>query len=104
MINHCGLCETSEERTSILQEAKEFLTRVRTESNDVLLAKQALSLEAYCLIALCHPDEALDLLAHEPYTYLPSEPLIASAWQMKAGLRKQYRCFRQESTRIFSVS
>lgn len=88
MINHCGLCETSEERTSILQEAKEFLTRVRTESNDVLLAKQALSLEAYCLIALCHPDEALDLLAHEPYTYLPSEPLIASAWQMKGRPEK----------------
>ena len=73
MINHCGLCETSEERTSILQEAKEFLTRMRTESNDVLLAKQALSLEAYCLIALCHPDEAL-IFSHTSLTriFLPS--------------------------------
>jgi len=83
MVNHCSLCKTPEEQNLILREAKELLTRVRTESRDVSLAKQALSLEAYCLIALCQPDEALDLLADEPSPYLPSEPLIASAWQMK---------------------
>ena len=83
MANHCSLCKTPEEQDGILREARELLSRVRTEGSDISLAKQALSLEAYCLIMLHCPDEALELLAHESYTYLPSEPLAASAWQMK---------------------
>lgn len=88
MINHCSLAGSSEESAQILEEAAALFRRVRIESRDASLAGQALSTEAYCLISLRRPDEALDLLGRSSYPYPISEPLIASAWQMKGQPEK----------------
>ena len=88
MINHCSLAGSSEGSERILEEAAALFRRVRIESRDASLAGQALSVEAYCLISLHRPDEALDLLGRSSYPYLLSEPLIASAWQMKGQPEK----------------
>ena len=88
MLNHCSLAGSSEESAQILEEAAALFRRVRIESRDASLAGQALSTEAYCLISLRRPDEALDLLGRSSYPYPISEPLIASAWQMKGQPEK----------------
>lgn len=88
MINHSSLAGSPERSAQILEEAAALFHRVRIESRDASLAGQALSVEAYCLISLQRPDEALDLLGRSSYPYLLSEPLIASAWQMKGQPEK----------------
>ena len=45
---------------------KGHLLRVRTDSTDPKLGKEALQMEAYCLLALMRPAEALDLLEEDP--------------------------------------
>ena len=87
-----------------MEEAKAIFSRVRTDSTDPKLGKEALQMEAYCLLALMRPAEALDLLEEDPPGIGPAEPLLASAYQMtgntldakrvlQAGIYKQVVAF-----------
>ena len=58
--------------------------------NHVMMAlgKEALHMEAYCLLQLRLPEEVLELLKEEPHVTSNPEPLLASAWKM-TGDRKE---------------
>lgn len=84
LLNHSLLLKDRERQISLLQEVKEIFVRVKVESCDVELARQALNLEAACCIYTDNPKGALELL--EDYSnnrvMMPNETLIAMAYQM----------------------
>jgi len=55
---------------------------VRTEGEEPSLAHDALRMEAYCLLCLQRPKEALTLLEDEQSQTLPHELLMSTAYQM----------------------
>lgn len=104
LVNHAMLAGTQERTYQIIEEAKAIFSRVRTDSTDPKLGKEALQMEAYCLLALQQPAEALDLLEEDSPEIGPAEPLLASAYQMtgntldakrvlQAGIYKQVVAF-----------
>lgn len=51
-VNHSMLAGSPERTSEVLEEARELFTRVKEESDDIELAKQALNMEALCLLNL----------------------------------------------------
>lgn len=90
-LNHSMLTESSEKTSAILEEARELFVRVKTETEDISLAKQASNLEAVCLLSLGRTDEVLDLLGEYDLTFMPQEPLLASAYQMTGNMQEAKR-------------
>src|SRR5699024_5957561 len=60
----------------------ELCRRVKTDSGDPNLCRNALHLEAYCLLMLGRPEEVLEMLKPESLVAGTPEPLIAAAWKM----------------------
>ena len=71
LVNHAMLAGTQERSSHVLEEAKAIFSRVRTDSTDPKLGKEALQMEAYCLLALMRPAEALDLLEEDHQGLVP---------------------------------
>lgn len=90
-VNHCMLAGSPEGFSHTLEEAIELFIRVREESQDVTLQTQARNMEAFCLVQLGRSDEVLSLLATHTSLMMPSEPLLASAFQMKGNLTEAKR-------------
>ena len=89
LVNYSSLAEDKEKSALILTEAKEFFVRVKEESDDVELSKQALGLEAVCAHALGNPNEVLDLLSETTATpTFNTEPLLAMAYQMTGKIKE----------------
>lgn len=82
ILNHSALAGNTEKTTSLIKEAKELFARVRKESEDVELSKQALYAEASCFMALGNPHGALELLEGTNAPYLYTETLLVAAYQM----------------------
>lgn len=82
LFNHSMLSGDKDKTTELTEEILEVFVRVKNESEDVELAKQALSMEIICLLTLGRPNEVLELIdeANLPMTTL--EPLLATAYQM----------------------
>ena len=91
LVNHCMLAGSPEKTGQILKEAMKLFIRVKTGTNDVQLGKEALSMEAYCLVALKRPHEVLNLLdAKSPWPAF-TEPLLSSAYQMTGNTEEAKR-------------
>lgn len=83
LLNHSLLLKAREEQIALLQEAKELFVRVKVESCDVELARNALKLEAACCIYTADPKGALELLEDSNNkVMIPNETLTAMAYQM----------------------
>ncbi|SHN70524.1 helix-turn-helix domain-containing protein [Desulfitobacterium chlororespirans] len=82
MVNHAELQKDPQQSASLLEEAKVLFIRVRQESGDVSLTKQALFMEALCSLATNDPNAALELLDGTVAPALPPESILASAYQM----------------------
>lgn len=82
IVNHSPLAKEASKTASLIAEAKELFIRVKKESEDVALAKQALYMEAFCSLNLGDPDTALALLKGKVEAALPPESLMATAYQM----------------------
>ncbi len=80
-VNHSMLVKDPDKTVQILEEAKMLFIRVKTETDDIELAKQALDMEALCLLTLGRPNEVLDLLEPTELSLTFSEPLLASAYK-----------------------
>lgn len=76
------LAETQEKSEQILEEARELFLRVKYGTDNPTLSKEALQMEAYCLLALRQPAEVLNLLDTDELEVGSTEPLLASAYQM----------------------
>jgi transcriptional regulator with XRE-family HTH domain len=83
LVNHCALAGSAEASLDILREAGALLENVENESGDATLAKDALSLRAYCLLALGDPASVIDLLDGGDTLVLSTEPLLAKAYALK---------------------
>ena len=75
------LVKDPDKTVQILEEARTIFARVKTETDDIELAKQALDMEALCLLTLGRSNEVLDLLEPMELSITFSEPLLASAYE-----------------------
>ncbi len=82
MLNHTELLNDTKESVALIKEAKALFMRVREESGDVALTKQALFMEALCSLYAGNPNEALELLDGTVVPAMPPESILASAYQM----------------------
>lgn len=91
LVNHCMLAGSLEKTAQVLEEAMDLFIRVKTETDDVQLGREALNMEAYCLIALKRPAEVLDLLDTETLYSESTEPLLSAAYQMIGNQKEAKR-------------
>lgn len=91
LVNHSMLAGTLEKSEQVLNEARELFIRVKTETDDPSLGREALQMEAYCLLALKRPAEVLSLLDKKTFGMGASEPLLASAHRMMGNLGESKR-------------
>ncbi|CAM4169762.1 transcriptional regulator [Bacillus luti] len=87
-INHHMLTEDTDKRIEMLEEAIHLFNRVQEESEDVSLAKEAVSFQATCYLLLNKPNEVLQLLGGTIRPNVPEEDLIAQAYQMLGNTEK----------------
>lgn len=82
LVNYSTLAESPEKANRIMEEALELFQRVKRETDDFELGKEALQMEAYCLLMLKRPADVLNVLKAHSFVHGPAEPLLASAYQM----------------------
>lgn len=91
LVNHSMLAGNPEKANQVIEEAMELFLRVKRGTEDPSLGKDALQMEAYCLLALGRPGEVLDLLETDEPETGPSEPLLAAAYRMAGNSREAKR-------------
>lgn len=82
ILNHSTVLKDAAKTSLLIEEAKALFIRVKNESGDVELSKQAVYLEAGCCLALGNPEEVLELLGGTKTLLFSDEALKASAYQM----------------------
>lgn len=82
LINHAAQASNPEQVTQIIEKALEWYRRVRSEADEPNLQKEALLMEAFCLLQLQRPSEVIDILEPDKIQVGSPEPLLASAYQM----------------------
>lgn len=80
-VNHSMLPGSPEKSAETLEEAEALFRRVRKESDNPELAKQAQNMEAYCLLLLGRAEEAIRLLEPLEMSMTSPEPVLALAYQ-----------------------
>jgi transcriptional regulator with XRE-family HTH domain len=87
IMNHYMVANT-EKQQEIVKEAIDLCLRIKEESNDVWLIKQANSIEASCYLILQRPVDVLEILdgIMKPDTF--DEFLLANAYQMTGNTQK----------------
>ncbi|GGL60875.1 helix-turn-helix domain-containing protein [Sporolactobacillus putidus] len=87
LVNHAPLAgpERSDE---IYQEAAGLFQRVEAESGQSILARQALSMRAFCYLALRQPAETISLLAEIEELPISTDILLAKAHAMRGESQK----------------
>lgn len=88
LVNHHMLAKERKEQEAILNEAAELCIRIRTESEEVWLAKEATSFEAVCYLMLQQPQEILDLLGETIRPMITDDGIVAQAYQMMGNISK----------------
>lgn len=74
-------------KNTYLKEAETLYQRIM-DQGDSELAQQAKQIDAYCLLMRNKPEEVLAILGTKTLSFLPSEPLIAAAFQQKNQLQQ----------------
>lgn len=77
-----------EQQKELLEEAAGLFCRVRAKTGDVQLGREALHMEAYCLLILKRPEEVMKLLEGGSLYSSPKEPLLSSAYAMTGQKEK----------------
>lgn len=82
LVNHVELLKDSQKSASLMEEARALFVRTKEESDDVSLTRKALYMEAYCSLAAGDSNAALALLDGSIEPAMPSELLMAAAYQL----------------------
>ena len=82
MCNHHMLAKKDDEKKSILEEVAGLCIRIKDQSEDVWLVKDAVSFEATIYLMLQQPQNALDLLGETIRPISNDEAVIAQAYLM----------------------
>ena len=93
-VNHSTLVEDKIAAKEMLEDASRLFERVKSETDNVDLAKQALNMEALCQFSLGNPQEVLNLLGEPDFSMTSTEPLLASAYHV-LGNKKEARSILQ---------
>lgn len=88
LTNHHMLAKDKETQSSILEEAIALCKRIKAESEDVWLSKEATSLEAVCRLFLQQPNEVLDLFGEKLHRISSDELIVAQSYQMLGNMQK----------------
>lgn len=88
LLNHHMLGENESTRKEILQEIVGLCLRIKTESDDIWLAKQANSIQAVCHMFLQEPLEIFELLSGTLKPTQSDATILASAYQMTGNIKK----------------
>ena len=88
MINHIAQTSNPEQTTQITEKALECFQRVRFRADEPNLQKEALLMEAFCLLQLQRPSEVIDNLEPIEMQAGSPEPLLASAYRMAGNDRE----------------
>ena len=88
LMNHYMLAKKTETQQELLHEMIGLFVRIKTESEDVWLSKQANCLEAMCYMYLQQPQEVLELLDGTMKPISSEEAILASAYQMTGNTQK----------------
>ena len=81
LINHIAQASNPEQTTQIMEKTLECFHRVRSEADEPNLPKEALLMEAFCLLQLQRPFEVIDILEPIEMQSGSPEPLLASAYR-----------------------
>ena len=88
LINHHMLAEEITEQKAILNEVIELCMRIRNESDDIWIAKEAASFESACYLMLNQPQDVLNLLGEEIRPLSNDYETLAQAYQMLGDIPK----------------
>ncbi len=87
-VNYGIMAGEKQKVSQIYEDAMELFRRVKTGTDDIDLAKQALNMEALCMLSLNRPREVLDLLGQPDFSMTAPELLSASACQLLGNFKK----------------
>ena len=93
-VNYSPLVENKATAKEMLEDASRLFERVKSETDNVDLAKQALNMEALCQLTLGNPSEVLNLLGEPDFSMTSTEPLLASAYHF-LGNKKEAKSILQ---------
>lgn len=88
LLNHYDLLPGEnplEKQQRYIPKALDLFIRVRSNSKEVAVMDEAMKMQAYCLLILNRPDDVLAILGEYVPPYLPSDSLIAGAFQLKGA-------------------
>jgi transcriptional regulator with XRE-family HTH domain len=88
LLNHYMLASDKEKQEEILNEIISLCSRIKSESEDVWLSKQANSLQATCLLILQRPQEVLDLLDGTMKPKTEDDLILANAYMQTGNIHK----------------
>jgi transcriptional regulator with XRE-family HTH domain len=79
LLNHVNLAATEERQREIMTEIRDLCIRIKSESDDFALEKQANFLEAICELSLGNAQDVIDLMEPVNDPLLGDEVILASA-------------------------
>ena len=88
LLNHSMLAGEPQKSQKIIEQDKQLFERIKTQADDVHVAKQALSLEAYCCLIQNNPAEVLVLLEGTDTLSMSNRGLFAQAYYMMGNIPK----------------
>ena len=88
LLNHSMLAGSPEKTQKVIEQDKQLFERVKSETDDVHVAKQALYLEAYCCLMQNNPAEVLVLLEGTDTLSMSNRGLFAQAFYMMGNIPK----------------
>lgn len=91
LLNHYDLFsgDTTAEKSKIYMPlVLDYLAHIKNNSSDAELLNQTKKMQAYCYLILQEPDKVLEIAGTFIENYLPSDDLIAAAYQLKGELGK----------------
>ncbi|ADU26901.1 helix-turn-helix domain-containing protein [Ethanoligenens harbinense] len=88
LVNHAPLAGAPDRVAAVYREASGLFLRVERESGETGLARQALSMRAFCALVLQQPDEAIKLLEGIEELSLSGDQLLAKAYAMQGETGK----------------
>lgn len=87
MVNHYMLAKP-EQQQEIICEATDLFTRIRNESDDIELCKQAIGLEASCLYMRNEPEKVIELLDNVLNPMINEFTILSLAYSMNGDNEK----------------
>ena len=82
IVNHANFAADQQQTIELLREAEALFIRVKEESEEPALIRQALFMQAYCNLYMGNAQNVIDLLEDTVDIAMPPESLLATAYGM----------------------